>query len=329
MNQRTDALSKLATLSKENALVFGDMSGLDESGAYMSPHLMFCKNALKASKVHEIEAFAPVATVMGYGDLEEAIAIVQKGEGSLVASAYTYDLPTASKLISGFASYHGRLLFLDRDCAKESTGHGSPMPQLIHGGPGRAGGGEELGGLRAVFHHCQKTAIQGSPRLLSSVTKSWIKGAPVIEKDVHPFQAKFNDLELGQTFNSAVRQITTEDVEHFAEFTGDTFFAHMSEELVAGHPFFKGRVAHGYLMLSFAAGLFVDKEKGAVLANYGLNNLRFTRPLLLNESIQVRLTVKEKAPSKPEYGEVKWDVEITTPEGETCAVYELLTMNAI
>jgi oxepin-CoA hydrolase/3-oxo-5,6-dehydrosuberyl-CoA semialdehyde dehydrogenase len=218
---------------------------------------------------------------------------------------------------------------IDRDCAKEQTGHGSPMPQMVHGGPGRAGGGEELGGMRSLHHYMQRTALQGSPAMLTNVTASWIKGAPVVEKEQHPFRHHFEDLDIGQTFFSRERKITLEDIEHFAHFTGDTFYAHMSEEATKGHPFFPGRVAHGYLLLSFAAGLFVDPDPGPVLANYGLDTLRFVKPLQPGETIKVRLTAKDKSPRNKQYGEVRWDVEIMTDKGETAATYELLTMNAV
>ena len=266
---------------------------------------------------------------MAYDGLDEAIAVAQRGEGSLVASLYSYDDEFANGLIQGIGSYHGRLVAIDRDCARESTGHGSPLPQLVHGGPGRAGGGEEMGGVRGVFHYMQRTALQGSPKRLASFGKSWLKGAPEIDAPPHPFRHSFDDLVIGETFHSARRTVTLDDVEHFAEFTGDKFYAHMDEEAAAANPFFPGRVAHGYLLLSFAAGLFVDPDPGPVLANYGLDNLRFLKPVVPGDSIQVRLTVKQKTPRKPEYGEVRWDVEVTNQSAETVATYELLTMNAV
>ncbi|MCC8962971.1 phenylacetic acid degradation bifunctional protein PaaZ, partial [Bradyrhizobium sp. Pear76] len=192
-----------------------------------------------------------------------------------------------------------------------------------------AGGGEELGGIRSLQHYMQRTALQGSPRMLSGVTGRWFKGSPLLEGDLHPFRYHYNDLEIGRTLVSKSRQITLDDIEHFAHFTGDTFYAHMDEEATKGHPFFPGRVAHGYLLLSFAAGLFVDPDYGPVLANYGLDSLRFVKPVQPGESIQVRLTAKEKTPRNKQYGEVRWDVEITTGTGETAATYELLTMNAM
>jgi oxepin-CoA hydrolase / 3-oxo-5,6-dehydrosuberyl-CoA semialdehyde dehydrogenase len=265
---------------------------------------------------------------MPYDGLDEAVALANRGEGSLVASLYTHDPQVAADLVFGVGAFHGRLLVVDRDCAREHTGHGSPLPHLVHGGPGRAGGGEELGGVRGVHHYLQRTALQGSPAMLTAVTGRWIKGAPTVEER-HPFRFRYGELVIGQTFQSPERTVTLADIEHFAEFTGDRFYAHMDEEATKGHPFFPGRVAHGYLLLAFAAGLFVDPDPGPVLANYGLDSLRFLRPVVPGETIKVRLTAKEKAPRTPEYGEVRWDVEITTAGGETVATYELLTMNAV
>ena len=333
--QRNDVRAAAALLARETTLLFGDpehveTSGGDaERGAFLSPLLFGCERPLEAAGVHSIEAFGPVSTLMAYDGLDEAIAVAQRGEGSLVASFYTYDDEFANGLIQGIGSYHGRLVAIDRDCARESTGHGSPLPQLVHGGPGRAGGGEEMGGVRGVFHYMQRTALQGSPKRLASFGKSWIKGAPEIDAPPHPFRQSFDDLVIGETFHSARRTVTLEDVEHFAEFTGDKFYAHMDEQAAAANPFFPGRVAHGYLLLSFAAGLFVDPDPGPVLANYGLDNLRFLKPVVPGDSIQVRLTVKQKTPRKPEYGEVRWDVEVTNQSAETVATYELLTMNAV
>jgi oxepin-CoA hydrolase/3-oxo-5,6-dehydrosuberyl-CoA semialdehyde dehydrogenase len=229
----------------------------------------------------------------------------------------------------GMAAYHGRLIHVDRDCAKESTGHGSPLPGLVHGGPGRAGGGEELGGIRGVQHYMQRTALQGSPARLASLTKTWIKGSPEHQTSLHPFRLNFDEISVGDTVHTAPRTITLEDIEHFAHFTGDTFYAHMDEEAAKANPFFPGRVAHGYLILSFAAGLFVDPAPGPLLANYGLDSLRFLQPVSPGDAIRVRLTVKEKnAARKPEYGEVRWDAEVFNQRDETVARYELLTMSA-
>jgi oxepin-CoA hydrolase/3-oxo-5,6-dehydrosuberyl-CoA semialdehyde dehydrogenase len=244
-------------------------------------------------------------------------------------SLFTYDPAVTRAVLTGAGAFHGRLLIVDRDCARESTGHGSPLPMLVHGGPGRAGGGEELGGIRGVMHYMQRTALQGSPRMLASVTNSWIKGAPENREPPHPFRLKFGELELGKTFASEPRTVTLDDIEHFAHFTGDTFYAHMDEEAAAANPFFGGRVAHGYLLLSFAAGLFVDPAPGPVLANYGLDNLRFLKPVKPGDSMRVQLTAKSKSQRNEQYGEVRWAVTLTNQADETDATYELLTMNAV
>jgi len=335
LEQRRDVLAHVTKLRAEAELVYGDpdhfsVEGADaERGAFVPPLLLHCADPASAVGVHEIEAFGSVCTLMGYDSLDDAIALTNRGGGSLVASVYTHHSKTASDLVFGIGSFHGRVVMIDRDCAKEQTGHGSPMPQMVHGGPGRAGGGEELGGLRSLQHYMQRTALQGSPAMLTAITGSWSKGAPIVEKERHPFRYHFEDLDIGQTFVSKDRKITLEDVEHFAQFTGDTFYAHMDEEATKGHPFFPGRVAHGYLLLSFAAGLFVDPDPGPVLANYGLDSLRFLKPVQPGEAIKVRLTAKEKSPRNKQYGEVRWDVEITTATGDTAATYELLTMNAV
>ncbi len=330
--QRDAVRAAIRELSREAEIVSGDPDaeppGL-EGGAFMQPVLLRCDHPAEAKAVHSVEAFGPVATVMPYDGTEQAIELVARGEGSLVASLYTFDPEVAAKVALGIAAFHGRILILDRDCGRESTGHGSPLPGLVHGGPGRAGGGEELGGLRGVFHYMQRTAIQGSPKQLAALTQSWIKGAPAPATEQHPFRLDYNQLRIGDTIETASRTISLEDIEHFAHFTGDTFYAHMDEEAAAANPFFPGRVAHGYLILSFAAGLFVDPPPGPVLANYGLDNLRFLKPVSPGDAIRVRLTVKAKnAARQPEYGEVRWDAEVFNQAGETVARYELLTMNA-
>lgn len=332
--QRRDVSARIETLRRDADIVFGDPScltleGVDaEKGAFLQPVLLRASNPDAAASVHAVEAFGPVATILPYRDLDHAIALANRGEGSLVGSLVTHDPEVVRQVIFGAGAFHGRMLVLDRDCAKESTGHGSPMPHLVHGGPGRAGGGEELGGMRAVKHHLRRVALQGSPAMMTSLLKSWVKGAPEIEKGEHPFRHAFGELDPGQTFHSRERVVTLADIEHFAEFTGDTFYAHMDADAVKGHPFFPGRVAHGYLLLSFAAGLFVEPKRGPVLANYGLEGLRFLKPVEPGEAIKVRLTVKSKAPRNAEYGEVRWDVEITNTANEPVATYHLLTMNA-
>lgn len=331
--QRVDVRGQIARLAVECEIVSGDLEGRvagadSERGAYLAPVLLAARNARMAERPHDTEAFGPVATLLAYSDLEEAITIARKGDGSLAGSLITADADVARQVVFGAGAFHGRMLVLNAECAAESTGHGSPMPHLVHGGPGRAGGGEELGGMRAVKHQMQRVAVQGSPAMLTALTKSYIKGAPEPATDEHPFRIPFEGLEPGMSFHSKERVVTLEDIEHFAHFTGDTFYAHMDEEAVKGHPFFPGRVAHGYLLLSFAAGLFVEPRRGPVLANYGLDNLRFLKPVSPGEAIRVRLTVKSKSPRNEAYGEVRWDVEIMTGTGETAATYELLTMNA-
>jgi len=333
--QREAVRAQIATLQTEAEIVFGDPShcsghGIDAiEGAFMSPVLLVAATPMMARRIHDTEAFGPVATVMAYDDLDQAIELIRRGEGSLVASLFTYDPAVAEQVVLGVAPWHGRILIVDRDCAKESTGHGSPLPGLVHGGPGRAGGGEELGGLRAVFHYMQRTAVQASPARLSALTGRWMKGAPAPVASVHPFKRDYDHLDVGDTVETESRPITLDDIEHFAEFTGDKFYAHMDEVAAKANPFFPGRVAHGYLILAFAAGLFVDPAPGPLLANYGLDNLRFLKPISPGDSIRVRLTVKQKSPArKPEYGEVRWDVEVFNQNGEPVARYDLLTMSA-
>ncbi|MGI9352984.1 MAG: phenylacetic acid degradation bifunctional protein PaaZ [Rhizobiaceae bacterium] len=334
LDQRADVLANLAALEPETEVIFGkdalNTEGVDsKSGAFMKPVLLQCGDPDAANLVHAVEAFGPVSTLMPYKDVPHASKLLNKGKGSLVASVFTNEPNTAREFVLNSSAFHGRLYFADRDTGREATGHGSPLPHLVHGGPGRAGGGEEMGGIRGVKHYMQRTAIQGSPELLSTITGSWIKGTREIKKDNHPFRMKFRELEIGHTFTSDPREITLKDIEHFAKFTGDTFYAHMDEEAAKANPFFPGRVAHGYLLLSFAAGLFVDPDPGPVLANYGLDNLRFTKPVSPGDSIRVRLTAKDKNQRNPEYGEVRWDVEIKNAEDEPVASYELLTMNEV
>ncbi len=328
--QREDVRAKVAELAGDGAIVFGDPTEVpvNGKGAFMSPVLLRCENPWAARAAHDVEAFGPVSTLMPYSGPADAIALANRGMGSLVMSVFTYDDAFARDVVLGAGAFHGRLAFIDRDSAKESTGHGSPMPHMVHGGPGRAGGGEELGGIRAVTHHMQRTALQGHPRVLSAIVKRYIAGMPVQEASEHPFRRKFHDLPIGYQLKTQAREITLDDVEHFARFTGDTFYAHMDEEAARANPLFGGRVAHGYLILSFAAGLFVDPDPGPVLANYGLDNLRFVKPVKPGDSIQVSLTVKDKTLRKPDQGEVRWDVLVTNANGEPVAAYDLLTMNA-
>lgn len=332
LGQRADVEARLADLSRETRVAFASkpaLIGADERGAFVSPTLLVCDEPAAARAVHEVEAFGPVATLMPYASLDEAIALLNRGGGSLVMSLFTHDAEIAREVILGAGSFHGRVIVIDRDCAKESTGHGSPLPVLVHGGPGRAGGGEEMGGMRGVRHYMQRTAVQGSPAVLKAVTGAYVRGASLDAKPPHPFRYRFGELDIGKTIETPARMITLDDIEHFAHFTGDTFYAHMDEAAAKANPFFPGRVAHGYLILSFAAGLFVDPAPGPVLANYGLDELRFLTPVSPGDSIKVRLTAKSKKKRNDEYGEVKWDVVVVNQKNETVATYELLTMNAI
>ncbi len=330
VSQRQDVRAKIAELARDGAIVFGDPSAapVNEKGAFISPVLLRCERPWDAKAVHDVEAFGPVSTLMPYKDAGDAIALANRGKGSLVMSAFTYDIGFARDLVFGAGAFHGRLALIDRDSAKESTGHGSPIPHMIHGGPGRAGGGEEMGGIRGVTHYMQRTALQGHPRVLSAIVKRYIAGMPTESAEEHPFRRKFHDLPIGYQLKTKAREITLDDIEHFAHFTGDTFYAHMDEEAARANPLFGGRVAHGYLILAFAAGLFVDPDPGPVLANYGLDNLRFVKPVKPGDAIQVALTVKDKTLRKPDQGEVRWDVVVTNRDGETVAAYDLLTMNA-
>ncbi|MGB8624078.1 MAG: phenylacetic acid degradation bifunctional protein PaaZ, partial [Paracoccaceae bacterium] len=298
-------------------------------GAFIAPCVLVCDDPLTANAPHEVEAFGPVCTLMPYETLEEAVEIANRGAGSLVASVFTNDAASAKTLGLGIARLHGRILYGNRGSAKTSTGHGSPLPQMIHGGPGRAGGGEELGGMRAVHHFMQRTALQGTPDLLTAVAGKWMPGAARRTDGPHPFRKSLAELEIGDTIVTEKRVVTLEDIAHFAEFTGDTFYAHMDDAAAKRNPFFEGRVAHGYLIVSFAAGLFVQPDEGPVLANYGVDNLRFMTPVNPGDALQVQLTAKQITPRETEdYGEVRWDCTVTRDEGEVVAQYDVLTLVA-
>jgi oxepin-CoA hydrolase/3-oxo-5,6-dehydrosuberyl-CoA semialdehyde dehydrogenase len=313
--------------------VFGDPDTVDvidadtDKGAFMSPVLL--RASAGATEPHDIEPFGPVATVLSYDTLDDAIALAARGSGSLVGSLITHDPAVARTVTLGVAPWHGRILVLDRDDAAESTGHGSPLPVLVHGGPGRAGGGEELGGIRGVLHHMQRTAIQASPDMLTAITGQWTTGSRRAETDVHPFRKSLADLAIGDTIRSVSRTISRADIAHFAEFTGDTFYAHTDEDAAAKNPLFGGIVAHGYLVVSIAAGLFVEPNPGPVLANFGVDNLRFLTPVKADDTISVLLTVKQITPrSSADYGEVRWDALVTNAEGKPVASYDVLTLVA-
>ncbi|MBM7067383.1 phenylacetic acid degradation bifunctional protein PaaZ [Actibacterium sp. 188UL27-1] len=331
--QRRDVLDKAALIAGEATALYGDpgnfaVQGADATrGAFVPPMLYHCPDPDAAQQIHEVEAFGPVATVMGYRDLDHAVALVNRGQGSLVASVITHDSQVARAVALGAGAFHGRLYFDNRDTMAEATGHGAPLPHMVHGGPGRAGGGEEMGGIRGVMHYMQRTAIQGSPDILTAIGGSWVPGTAPVSKPHHPFTRGFHDLEIGETIRTASRTVTLQDITHFAEFTGDTFYAHMDAAAAERNPFFPGQVAHGYLLLSFAAGLFVEPAEGPVLANTGLDELRFMKPVAPGDAIKVQLTVKKKTKRTEDYGEVRWHVILTNQDDDSVAEYQLLTMN--
>lgn len=295
-------------------------------GAFVAPVLLRFDDA-HADAVHDVEAFGPVSSLLTYETTAQAADLVNRGGGSLVTSIATHDPAQAVELATRIAPFNGRMLLLDRDDVRSSTGHGSPLPNLVHGGPGRAGGGEELGGMRAVLHHMQRTAVQGSPEMLTALTGVWHAGAAANADGRHPFRKSLAELRIGDQIVSDSREVTLDDIETFAHFTGDTFYAHMDEESAAANPLFPGRVAHGYLLVSWAAGLFVDPEPGPVLANYGLENLRFITPVSPGDSIRVELTAKQITPRETdEYGEVRWDAVIRNQDDEIVATYDVLTL---
>jgi oxepin-CoA hydrolase/3-oxo-5,6-dehydrosuberyl-CoA semialdehyde dehydrogenase len=333
LSQRREVLEQLGKLKREAQVVFGDAGkaqpvGADaDRGAFITPTLLYCRDVGSARAIHTVEAFGPVCTLVPYDTVEDAIALARRGGGSLVGSIFSADDPVAARLVLGLAPYHGRIVVVNRHCAKESTGHGSPLPHLVHGGPGRAGGGEEMGGIRGVMHYLQRTAVQGTPDVVTAVTGRWVKGARELDPGTHPFRKPFAQLAIGDTFNSAEREVTVEDIERFAQVSGDRFYAHMDETQAARNPLFGGRVAHGYFLVSAAAGLFVDPPYGPVLANYGIDGLRFIKPVKPGDRIKVRLTCKEKSlRAGAGYGEVRWDTAITNQNGEAVANYDVLTM---
>ena len=334
LDQRADVRGAIARLAQDADIVAGDpdsvqlASGDSEKGAFLNPVLLYADQPMSARAVHDVEAFGPVATLLPYDELDQVAEIAALGKGSLVSSLFTNAPDVAQDVVLGLAPYHGRVMIGNRDSAKTSTGHGSPLPMLVHGGPGRAGGGEELGGMRGLHHYMQRSAVQGVPRLLSAVTGRWMDGAEA-RTGSHPFRKSLAELRIGDQLRTEAREITLDDVEHFAEFTGDTFYAHMDEDAARANPFFDGRVAHGYLIVSFAAGLFVQPDPGPVLANYGIDNLRFLTPVYPGDSLRVALTCKEINPrAEGDYGEVRWDCQVTKQSGDVVAQYDVLTMVA-
>ncbi|PWQ95471.1 phenylacetic acid degradation bifunctional protein PaaZ [Leucothrix pacifica] len=334
MDQRSDVLDQVRKLAADNEIVYGSMDEVDvvgasaETGAFMSPILMACHEPI-GSCVHDIEAFGPVSTLVPYEDDQEAIELAAMGKGSLVGSVITADPDIARILVLGAAPHHGRMVVLDEKCAKESTGHGSPLAHLIHGGPGRAGGSEEMGGIRGVKHYMQRTAIQGSPDMLTAITSAWMQGAERNTDGIHPFRKTFNELAIGDAIITEKRTITLDDIEAFAELSGDKFYAHMDKDAARRNPFFEDRVAHGYFLVSMAAGLFVWPDEGPVLANYGMDNLRFASPVYAGDELQVQFTCKQKVNRETEeYGEVRWDTTIVNQHGDVVANYDVLTLVA-
>jgi oxepin-CoA hydrolase/3-oxo-5,6-dehydrosuberyl-CoA semialdehyde dehydrogenase len=299
-------------------------------GAFFAPTLLLCRNPQAADAVHDVEAFGPVSTLMPYDEIDEAVTLAARGRGSLVSTLVTRDPKVAARVVPAAAAWHGRILVLDREAAVESTGHGSPLPLLKHGGPGRAGGGEELGGLRAVKHYLQRTAVQGSPTMLAAVTGEYVRGAKVQEEPLHPFRKWYDDLAIGDSLLTHRRTVSEADIVAFGGISGDYFYMHFDEIAAKESPFGK-RIAHGYFVLSAAAGLFVSPAKGPVLANYGLDTLRFVKPVGIGDTIQARLTCKRKTDKparkdQPGQGVVAWDVQVTNQDGELVASYDILTL---
>lgn len=337
LSQKKEVLEKISELSQSQQIVIGDpanyeLMGADkEKGAFLPPVVFYNDDPFRKTACHDIEAFGPVSTIMPYDSLEDAIALSQLGKGSLVSSIVTADDNIAREYVLEAATMHGRILVLNSDCAKESTGHGSPMPMLVHGGPGRAGGGEEMGGKRGVLHYMQRTAIQGSPTTISKITNVYQQHGKQHKTDIHPFRKHFEELEVGDTVITAKHTVTETDITNFANVSGDNFYAHMDATSLEG-TIFERRVAHGYFVLSKAAGLFVDAKKGPVLLNYGIDEARFTKPVYPGATIGVRLTVKEKVNQEKRSeddiakGIVKWLVDVYDETGETVAIATILTM---
>ncbi|MEV1292001.1 phenylacetic acid degradation bifunctional protein PaaZ [Pseudonocardia sp. NPDC049635] len=333
LDQREEVRRSVKALRDAGRLVFGDpdrveVVGADaDRGAFVSPMLLL--GDPDRAEPHEIEAFGPVATVLPYDSADRLVEYAARGQGSLAGSVVSADPGFVREVVLGIAPFHGRVHVLNARDATESTGHGSPLPQLVHGGPGRAGGGEELGGIRGVLHHMQRTAVQADPDSLVAVTGRWVTGAQRHDDGVHPFRKHLEELRPGDCLVAGPRRVTQADVEHFAEFTGDTFYAHMDEAAAAANPLFGQRVAHGYLVVSLAAGLFVDPDPGPVLANFGVDGLRFLTPVRFDDELTVTLTCKQVTPrDSAGYGEVRWDADVTRQDGESVARYDVLTLVA-
>lgn len=334
--QVRDVAERVAELTRGNRVVFGERDGFAPrgegvaGGAFFAPTLLLCEAPLANAAVHDVEAFGPVSTLMPYDDLDEAIVLAARGRGSLVATLVTKDPQVAARVVPHASAWHGRIHVLDREAAVESTGHGSPLPVLKHGGPGRAGGGEELGGVRAVAHYLQRAAIQGSPTMLAAVSGEYVRGAALRESELHPFRRWFDDLVIGDSLLTHRRTVSEADIVNFGGISGDYFYMHF-DEIAAKDSQFGKRIAHGYFVLSAAAGLFVWPSVGPVLANYGLDTLRFVKPVGIGDTIQARLTCKRKIdkPAKkdqPPQGVVAWDVQVSNQHGELVASYDILTL---
>lgn len=335
--QREEVKRALAMLLTQSEIVFGSLDDVEvvggdkQMGSFMSPVLLLNTDPWKNQVSHNVEAFGPVSTLMPYKDIDDAVALAKLGKGSLVATIATYDKKVAQQFVWGAASHHGRMLVLDRDMAKENTGHGSPLATLVHGGPGRAGGGEEMGGKRGVLHYLQRTAVQGHPSAITALTQQYQQGATYIETEKHTFRMHFEELQVGDTVITAKHTVTEADIANFANVSGDNFYAHVDATSLDG-TIFEQRVAHGYFILSKAAGLFVDPKKGPVLLNYGLDECRFTKPVYPGMTIGVKFTVKEKVDQEKRSeddiakGIVKFLVDVYDETGETVAIATILTM---
>ncbi len=337
MDQHRDVSARVELLARGNEVIFSARDGFNPigenvaNGAFFAPTLLLCRDAMVNDAVHDVEAFGPVSTLMTYGDIDEALALAARGKGSLVTTLATRDPALAAYAVPVMAASHGRVLILDREAAVDSTGHGSPLPQLKHGGPGRAGGGEELGGIRAVKHFLQRAAVQGSPTMLGAVTGEYVRGGAVKESDLHPFRRHFEDLEMGHSLLTHRRTVSEADIVNFGGVSGDYFYMHF-DEIAAKDTQFGQRIAHGYFVLSAAAGLFVSPAPGPVLANYGLDNLRFVAPVAIGDTIRARLTCKRKVDRNRTdeqgrgQGVVAWDVQVTNQRDELVASYDILTL---
>jgi oxepin-CoA hydrolase/3-oxo-5,6-dehydrosuberyl-CoA semialdehyde dehydrogenase len=337
MDQHRDVSERVEMLARGNEVLFSARDGFKPvgegvgAGAFFSPTLILCRNGMVNDAVHDVEAFGPVSTMMTYRDIDEALVLAARGKGSLVTTLVTKDPAIAAHAVPVAAASHGRVHILDRVSAVDSTGHGSPLPQLKHGGPGRAGGGEELGGIRAVKHFLQRAAVQGSPTMLAAVTGEYVRGAEVKESDIHPFRRWFEDLEIGHSLLTHRRTVSEADIVNFGGVSGDYFYMHF-DEIAAKDTQFGKRIAHGYFVLSAAAGLFVSPAPGPVLANYGLDNLRFVAPVAIGDTIRARLTCKRKVDRNRTdeqgrgQGVVAWDVQVTNQNDELVASYDILTL---